>query len=176
MFGPFERAVAGRFREARGGGGVGGGVALYFVLGVGGGVGTLIIVMSVMNGFKADLLGRILGLNGDLSVYGISRTISDYDALAGRIRKVPGVESANPLIEAQVLLNSGGYNAGGLVRGMTQADLQGLKEISGSLVAGSLDEFGSDDTIVVGTTLAERAGLSFGARLPLVSPNRAATA
>ena len=176
MFGPFERAVAGRYLHARRGERFVSVIAIFSLVGIALGVATLIIVMSVMNGFKADLLGRILGLNGDLSVYGISRTISDYDALAGRIRKVPGVESANPLIEAQVLLNSGGYNAGGLVRGMTQADLQGLKEISGSLVAGSLDEFGSDDTIVVGTTLAERAGLSVGARLTLVSPNGAATA
>ncbi|QOF96161.1 lipoprotein-releasing ABC transporter permease subunit [Novacetimonas hansenii] len=176
MFGPFERAVAGCYLHARRGERFVSVIAIFSLVGIALGVATLIIVMSVMNGFKADLLGRILGLNGDLSVYGISRTISDYDALAGRIRKVPGVESANPLIEAQVLLNSGGYNAGGLVRGMTQADLQGLKEISGSLVAGSLDEFGSDDTIVVGTTLAERAGLSVGARLTLVSPNGAATA
>ncbi|POF63819.1 lipoprotein-releasing system transmembrane subunit LolC [Novacetimonas maltaceti] len=176
MFGPFERAVAGRYLHARRGERFVSVIAIFSLVGIALGVATLIIVMSVMNGFKADLLGRILGLNGDLSVYGVSRTITDYDALAGRIRRVAGVEAANPLIEAQVLLNSGGYNAGGLVRGMTQDDLRGLKEISNSLVAGSLDEFGSDDTIVVGTTLAERAGLTVGARLTLVSPNGAATA
>ncbi|PYD47726.1 MULTISPECIES: lipoprotein-releasing ABC transporter permease subunit [Novacetimonas] len=176
MFGPFERAVAGRYLHARRGERFVSVIAIFSLVGIALGVATLIIVMSVMNGFKADLLGRILGLNGDLSVYGISRTISDYDALAGRVRRVPGVDSASPLIEAQVLLNSGGYNAGGLVRGMTRDDLLGLKEISGSLVAGSLDDFGSDDSIVVGTTLAERAGLTVGARLTLVSPNGAATA
>lgn len=176
MFGPFERAVAGRYLHARRGERFVSVIAIFSLVGIALGVATLIIVMSVMNGFKADLLGRILGLNGDLSVYGISRTISDYDALAGRVRQVPGVDSASPLIEAQVLLNSGGYNAGGLVRGMTRDDLLGLKEISGSLVAGSLDDFGSDDSIVVGTTLAERAGLTVGARLTLVSPNGAATA
>lgn len=157
MFGPFERMIAGRYLRARRG-------AVRFhhrdlsLVGIALGVATLIIVMSVMNGFKADLLGRILGLNGDLSVYGLSRTISDYDAVAGRVRGVPGVVSAAPLVESQVLLNSGNYNAGGLVRGMTRADLVGLHEVSDNLVAGSLDDFGGDDTIIVGTTLAERAG------------------
>ncbi|AZV38341.1 lipoprotein-releasing system transmembrane subunit LolC [Komagataeibacter xylinus] len=176
MFGPFERMIAGRYLRARRGERFVSIIAIFSLVGIALGVATLIIVMSVMNGFKADLLGRILGLNGDLSVYGLSRTISDYDAVAGRVRGVPGVVSAAPLVESQVLLNSGSYNAGGLVRGMTRADLVGLHEVSDNLVAGSLDDFGGDDTIVVGTTLAERAGLTVGGRLTLVSPQGAATA
>ncbi|MBV1830918.1 lipoprotein-releasing ABC transporter permease subunit [Komagataeibacter sp. AV436] len=176
MFGPFERMIAGRYLRARRGERFVSIIAIFSLVGIALGVATLIIVMSVMNGFKADLLGRILGLNGDLSVYGLSRTISDYDAVAGRVRAVPGVVSAAPLVESQVLLNSGSYNAGGLVRGMTRADLVGLHEVSDNLVAGSLDDFGGDDTIVVGTTLAERAGLTVGGRLTLVSPQGAATA
>lgn len=109
-------------------------------------------------------------------MYGISRTISDYDDVAARVRGVPGVVSAAPLVESQVLLNSGNYNAGGLVRGMTRHDLIGLHEVSDNLVAGSMDDFGDDDTIIVGTTLAERAGLTVGGRLTLVSPQGAATA
>ncbi|AQU86761.1 multidrug ABC transporter substrate-binding protein [Komagataeibacter nataicola] len=176
MFGPFERMIAGRYLRARRGERFVSIIAIFSLVGIALGVATLIIVMSVMNGFKADLLGRILGLNGDLSVYGLSRTISDYDAVAGRVRGVPGVVSAAPLVESQVLLNSGNYNAGGLVRGMTRADLVGLHEVSDNLVAGSLDDFGGDDTIIVGTTLAERAGLTVGGRLTLVSPQGAATA
>ncbi|MFT8710921.1 lipoprotein-releasing ABC transporter permease subunit [Komagataeibacter rhaeticus] len=176
MFGPFERMVAGRYLHARRGERFVSVIAIFSLVGIALGVATLIIVMSVMNGFKADLLGRILGLNGDLSVYGLTRTITDYDDVAGRVRKVPGVVSAAPLVESQVLLNSGTYNAGGLVRGMTRADLLALHEVSGNLVAGSLDDFGGDDTIVVGTTLAERAGLTVGGRLTLVSPQGAATA
>ncbi|GAN86304.1 lipoprotein-releasing ABC transporter permease subunit [Komagataeibacter intermedius] len=176
MFGPFERMVAGRYLHARRGERFVSVIAIFSLVGIALGVATLIIVMSVMNGFKADLLGRILGLNGDLSVFGVTRTISDYDDVAARVRRVPGVVSAAPLVESQVLLNSGSYNAGGLVRGMTQADLLGLHEISDNLVAGSLDDFGGDDTIIVGTTLAERAGLTVGGRLTLVSPQGAATA
>ncbi|ATU72091.1 Lipoprotein-releasing system transmembrane protein lolC [Gluconacetobacter sp. SXCC-1] len=176
MFGPFERMVAGRYLHARRGERFVSVIAIFSLVGIALGVATLIIVMSVMNGFKADLLGRILGLNGDLSVYGLTRTITDYDDVAGRVRRVPGVVSAAPLVESQVLLNSGTYNAGGLVRGMTRADLLGLHEVSDNLVAGSVDDFGADDTIVVGTTLAERAGLTVGGRLTLVSPQGAATA
>ncbi|MBE7729452.1 lipoprotein-releasing ABC transporter permease subunit [Komagataeibacter sp. FXV3] len=176
MFGPFERMVAGRYLHARRGERFVSVIAIFSLVGIALGVATLIIVMSVMNGFKADLLGRILGLNGDLSVFGVTRTISDYDDVAGRVRKVPGVVTAAPLVESQVLLNSGSYNAGGLVRGMTRADLQALHEVSDNLVAGSMDDFGGDDTIIVGTTLAERAGLTVGGRLTLVSPQGAATA
>ncbi|MCE2564206.1 lipoprotein-releasing ABC transporter permease subunit [Komagataeibacter sp. FNDCF1] len=176
MFGPFERMVAGRYLHARRGERFVSVIAIFSLVGIALGVATLIIVMSVMNGFKADLLGRILGLNGDLSVYGLTRTITDYDDVAGRVRRVPGVVSAAPLVESQVLLNSGTYNAGGLVRGMTRTDLIGLHEVSDNLVAGSMDDFGADDTIVVGTTLAERAGLTVGGRLTLVSPQGAATA
>ncbi|GAN95491.1 lipoprotein releasing system transmembrane protein LolC/E [Komagataeibacter europaeus NBRC 3261] len=176
MFGPFERMVAGRYLHARRGERFVSVIAIFSLVGIALGVATLIIVMSVMNGFKADLLGRILGLNGDLSVFGVTRTISDYDDVAGRVRRVPGVVSAAPLVESQVLLNSGSYNAGGLVRGMTRADLQALHEVSDNLVAGSMDDFGGDDTIIVGTTLAERAGLTVGGRLTLVSPQGAATA
>lgn len=176
MFGPFERMVAGRYLHARRGERFVSVIAIFSLVGIALGVATLIIVMSVMNGFKADLLGRILGLNGDLSVYGISRTISDYDDVAAHVRSVPGVISAAPLVESQVLLNSGNYNAGGLVRGMTRNDLIGLHEVSDNLVAGSMDDFGDDDTIIVGTTLAERAGLTVGGRLTLVSPQGAATA
>ncbi|GCE89892.1 lipoprotein-releasing ABC transporter permease subunit [Komagataeibacter diospyri] len=176
MFGPFERMVAGRYLHARRGERFVSVIAIFSLVGIALGVATLIIVMSVMNGFKADLLGRILGLNGDLSVFGVTRTISDYDDVAARVRRVPGVVSAAPLVESQVLLNSGSYNAGGLVRGMTRADLLALHEVSDNLVAGSVDDFGADDTIIVGTTLAERAGLTIGGRLTLVSPQGAATA
>ncbi|GBQ81524.1 lipoprotein releasing system transmembrane protein LolC/E [Gluconacetobacter johannae DSM 13595] len=176
MFGPFERAVAGRYLRARKGERFVSVIAIFSLIGIALGVATLIIVMSVMNGFKADLMGRILGLNGDLSVFGLTRTIQNYDDLAATVRQVPGVVTATPLIESQVLLNSGSYNTGGLVRGMTQQGLRDLHEISGSLVAGSLDGYQGNDAIVIGVTLAERAGLSVGSKLTLVSPNGAATA
>lgn len=175
MFGPFERAVAGRYLRARKGERFVSVIAIFSLVGIALGVATLIIVMSVMNGFKADLMGRILGLNGDLSVFGVTRTISAYDDLAATVRQVPGVVNATPLIEGQALLNSGSYNAGGMVRGMTMQGLRDLHEVSDSLVAGSLDKFVGNDAIIIGVTLAERAGLSVGSKITLISPNGAAT-
>ncbi|WP_419729278.1 lipoprotein-releasing ABC transporter permease subunit [Lichenicola sp.] len=176
MFGAFERAIAGRYLRARRGERFVSVIAIFSLVGIALGVATLIIVMSVMNGFKADLLSRILGLNGDLSIYGAGATIGDYDAISKRVSHLPEVVSASPIVEGQVLLSAGSYSAGGLVHGMQQSDLRALHEISDNIREGSLDAFQGDDAVVIGATLASRAGLYVGARLTLVSPNGAATA
>ncbi len=87
MFGPFERAVAGRYLRARKGERFVSVIAGFSLVGIALGVGTLIIVMSVMGGFKTDLLNRILGFNGHLGVYGAGPPLTDYDADAPRIRR-----------------------------------------------------------------------------------------
>ena len=176
MFGPFERAVAGRYLRARRGERFVSVIAIFSLIGIALGVATLIIVMSVMNGFKADLMGRILGLNGDLSIYGSGAPIAGYPDIARRVAAVPGVRSAVPIVEGQVLLSAGSYSAGGLIRGLSREDLLGLREISDNIRAGSLDDFRGDDAIAIGSTLALRANLGIGSRLTLVSPNGAATA
>ena len=176
MFGAFERAVAGRYLRARRGERFVSVIAIFSLIGIALGVATLIIVMSVMNGFKADLMGRILGLNGDLSIYGQGAPITGYGDIAHKVASVPGVVSAAPIVEGQVLLSAGNYSAGGLVRGMRPADLRALHEISGNIRAGSLDDFAGDNAIVIGDTLAMRANLAIGSRLTLISPNGAATA
>jgi lipoprotein-releasing system permease protein len=130
-----------------------------------------------MSGFKDDLLSRILGLNGHLGVYaGSASGLQDYDALAGRIRAVPGVVSATPVIEGQVLLSGRTQNSGGLVRGITQDDLRHFPSIAGNIRAGSLDDFHGDDAIAVGLALAERFGLDVGSKITLLSPEGAVTA
>ncbi len=176
MFGPFERAVAGRYLRARRGERFVSVIAIFSLIGIALGVATLIIVMSVMNGFKADLMGRILGLNGDLSIYGSGAPIAGYPEIARRVAATSGVRSAVPIVEGQVLLSAGSYSAGGLIRGLSRDDLLGLHEISDNIRAGSLDEFRGDDAIAIGSTLALRANLGIGSRLTLVSPNGAATA
>ncbi len=176
MFGAFERAIAGRYLRARRGERFVSVIAIFSLIGIALGVATLIIVMSVMNGFKADLMSRILGLNGDLSITGAGVPIRNYDALASKVATIDGVVSATPLVEGQVLLSAGSYSAGGLIRGMTQADLQRLHEISRNIISGTLADFKGDDAIAIGVTLAERANLTIGSHLTLVSPNGAATA
>ena len=86
MFGPFERAVAGRYLRARRGERFVSVIAIFSLVGIALGVATLIIVMSVMGGFQVDLLNRILGFNGHLGVYAAGAPLTDYDATAARIR------------------------------------------------------------------------------------------
>ncbi len=176
MFGQFERAVAGRYLRARRGERFVSVIAGFSLIGIALGVATLIIVMSVMNGFKSDLLSRILGLNGDLGVFATSGSLGEFDRLATKVRDVPGVVSAVPVIEGQVLLNGPSGSSGGLVRGVRQADLEALPSVGGTIRAGSLGDFSGDDAIAIGLTLAQQFGLSVGSKLTLLSPDGAATA
>jgi lipoprotein-releasing system permease protein len=177
MFDPFERAVAGRYLRARRGERFVSVIAGFSLVGIALGVATLIIVMSVMGGFKVDLLDRILGFNGHLGVYGAGAPLTDYAADAAKIRGIPGVVTAIPVVDGQVLLTDGrGQSAGGLVRGVSQPDLRELHAVSDHIVAGSLDDFHGDDAAAVGVSLARRFGLTVGSSLTLVSPQGAATA
>jgi len=177
MFNAFERAVAGRYLRARRGERFVSVIAAFSLIGIALGVATLIIVMAVMSGFKDDLLGRILGLNGHLGVYSSSSSgITNYLDMAGKIRVLPGVVSATPVIEGQVLLAANGQNSGGLVRGITQADLRKLPSIAGNIRAGSLNDFDGNNAIAIGITLAERFGLEIGSKITLLSPEGAVTA
>jgi lipoprotein-releasing system permease protein len=171
MFDPFERAIAFRYLRARKGERFVSVIAIFSLVGIALGVATLIIVMSVMNGFRQELLGRILGLNGHLGVYGQERSITDYDAVAGRIRAVPGVVSATPIVEGQVLLTSEqGGAAGGLARGVRPDDLRARGLVAQNVVAGSLARFEGDDAILIGSRLAQRLRITVGDKLTLVSP------
>jgi lipoprotein-releasing system permease protein len=177
MFDPFERAVAGRYLRARRGERFVSVIAGFSLVGIALGVATLIIVMSVMGGFKVDLLNRILGFNGHLGVYGAGRPLTDYEGLTATIKTIPGVVSATPVVDGQVLLTDNrGTSAGGLVRGIAPADLKALHAVSDHILFGSLDGFTGDDAIAVGVGLARRFGLSIGSELTLVSPQGAATA
>ena len=177
MFGPFERAVAGRYLRARRGERFVSVIAIFSLVGIALGVATLIIVMSVMNGFRQELLGRILGLNGHLGIYAAGPPLANYDDIAARVKALPGVTSAMPVVEGQALLTTErGGALGGLVRGMRQSDLRSLHVVSDNIRAGSLDGFTGDDAVAIGVGLAQRLGLMVGSTLTLVSPQGSATA
>jgi lipoprotein-releasing system permease protein len=176
IFGTVERMVAFRYLRARRQEGFVSVIAIFSLLGIMLGVATLIIVMSVMNGFREDLIGRVLGLNGHLAVYGASAALPDFDAAAAKVRAVPGVVSATPLIEGQVMATSEtGGAAGALVRGIRPGDIRTRKLIADHIVAGSLAEFG-DDEIAVGDRLARRLGIGVGSPITLISPQGTDTA
>ena len=169
IFGTVERMVAFRYLRARRQEGFVSVIAIFSLLGIALGVATLIIVMSVMNGFRADLIGRILGLNGHLGVYAAGATMPDFDAVAAKVRQVPGVTSATPLVEGQVMATSEAGAAGGLVRGIRPDDIRARKLIADHVVAGSLADFGGDN-IALGDRLASRLGLKVGGKITLLSP------
>jgi lipoprotein-releasing system permease protein len=175
IFGAFERMVAFRYLRARRQEGFVSVIAIFSLLGIALGVATLIIVMSVMNGFRADLLGRILGLNGDLGVYASSGGLSDFDAAAQKVRAVPGVVRVTPLVEGQVMATSEVGAAGALVRGIRPDDLRSLPLLANHIVQGSLADF-SDDGVVVGERLARRLGVTIGSPITVISPQGTATA
>ncbi len=177
MFGPFERAVAGRYLRARRGERFVSIIAVFSLVGIALGVATLIIVMSVMNGFRSELLGRILGLNGHLGIYAAGPPLQNYDDILAKIRPLPGVVSAMPVVEGQVLLTTQqGGALGGLVRGMRQDDLKSLHVVSDHIRAGSLDQFQGEDAAAIGVGLAQRLNLGIGSDITLVSPQGQATA
>ena len=106
MFGPFERAVAARYLRARRGERFVSVIAAFSLIGIALGVATLIIVMSVMNGFRQELLGRILGLNGHLGIYAVGQPLHEYDDIVRRVKGLPGVVAAMPMVEGQVLTST----------------------------------------------------------------------
>ncbi|MBK1656723.1 lipoprotein-releasing ABC transporter permease subunit [Paracraurococcus ruber] len=172
MFTAFERMVAWRYLRARRGERFVSITAAFSLLGIALGVAALIIVLAVMNGFRQDLIGRIIGLNGHLTVAPASgRALPDWQALAERLGGLPGVEQAAPIVEGQVLLTGeGGGAAAGLVRGIAPEDLRDRPVIARGIRRGSLEQFGEDDTVVVGLRLAARMGLRLQDRLTLVLP------
>jgi lipoprotein-releasing system permease protein len=139
------------------------------------GVAALIIVMAVMNGFRKELLDKILGLNGHLLIQPIDSALTDWDPVAARVAGVPGVRLAAPVVEGQALASSP-FNANGvLVRGIRGAELARLGSIANNIQAGSLDGFDQGQGIAIGQRLADQLSLTVGDNLTLVSPKGAVT-
>jgi lipoprotein-releasing system permease protein len=175
IFNAFERMVAFRYLRARRQEGFVSVIAIFSLLGIALGVATLIIVMSVMNGFRADLLGRILGLNGHLGVYAENGPFTDFDAAAQKVSEIPGVTEVTPLIEGQVMATSDAGAAGALVRGIRAGDLRRRRLLADHIVQGSLADF-DDDGVAVGDRLARRLGIAVGSLITIISPQGTATA
>src|SRR3954467_9233261 len=152
-FSGFEWMVAARYLRAKRAESFISVISGFSLIGIALGVATLIIVMSVMNGFRAELLGRILGLNGHVIVQSTSGSIPNYDAMVARMRQVPGVTNATPFIEGQVLVSGQGESFGALVRGLEPADLKRLTTVSSTMTPQALAEFGKDDSVILGSRL-----------------------
>ncbi len=175
MFGPFERMVAFRYLRARRKEGFISVIAGFSLLGIGLGVATLIVVMAVMNGFRQELLTRILGINGHLGVYASGPSLADYDTLAGRIRGMPGVVLAAPTVEGQVMASVRGQASGAMVRGVHPDDLLSRASMTKG-IKGDVEAFRSGAGVIIGKRLAEKMGVTVGDQITLISPKGLATA
>src|SRR6195952_4093765 len=129
-FAPFEWLLSGRYLRARRKEGFISVIAGFSFLGIMLGVATLIIVMAVMNGFRKELLDKILGLNGHLVIQPLEMPLTDWEAGAQRISGVPGVKLAAALVEGQALASSPFHSGGVLVRGIRSMDLMQLASIA----------------------------------------------
>lgn len=167
MFSPFEFMLAGRYLRARKAEGFVSVIAGFSFLGIMLGVATLIIVMSVMNGFRHELISRVLGLNGHLSVYA-STPLIDYNAMGLRLEELEGIVSVSPIIEGQVLATVKGRSTGAIVRGMRQTDLARKPILSQSIKSGDIANF-AEFNVAIGTKMAEKFGLKVGDDITLVS-------
>jgi lipoprotein-releasing system permease protein len=171
-FSVFERMVAWRYLRSRRKETVISVIASISFLGIMLGVATLIVVMAVMNGFRAELLTRILGVNGHLIVTPIDMPLEDYAAVAGRINGVPGVKYAIPLIDGQVLAQGNvGSGTGALVRGIRGEDLGKISIVANNIKQGSIVGFDSGEGVAIGSRMAESLGLVLGDTITLISPD-----
>lgn len=174
-FSRFEWMIAGRYLRPRGNEAFVSIIALFSFLGILLGVATLIVVMAVMNGFRAQLIDKILGLNGHFVVQAVDTTLTDYDEVAGRIVGVPGVISAIPLVEGQALASGLETSSGVLVRGVRDEDISSVPGLANNVRLGTLERFSGSDGVAIGTRLATALGLTLGDKLTLVSPNGTVT-
>ncbi len=174
-FSAFEWMISLRYLRARRKEGFISVIAGFSFVGIMLGVATLIIVMSVMNGFRNELFDKILGLNGHVVIHSVTGRFNDFDQVAERIREVDGIKYVLPLIEGQAMISTPALANGALVRGLRKDDLIKLKAISDNIRSGSLDTFESGPGIAIGSRLANDLRVKVGDNVLLVAPRGAST-
>jgi lipoprotein-releasing system permease protein len=174
-FAPFEWMLSLRYLGVRRKDGF---ISLIALLSFGGitlGVMTLIVVMAVMNGFRQELLSKILGLNGHLFIQPLESPLTDWQVVSERVSKVPGVRLAAPIVEGQALASSPFNASGVLVRGIRAADLKSLGPVASNIRQGTLDGFDEGQGVAIGKRLADQLSLRAGDNVTLVAPRGAVT-
>ena len=148
----------------------------FSFLGITLGVGTLIVVLAVMDGFRHELLSRILGLNGHMLVQSKDSGLSNYISLTESIRKINGVKSVTPIIDGQVMAVSKNRASGALVRGISLDDLNKLDIVSKNIISGSMSALDQTSEVILGARLAQNLKVVQGSTITLLSPQTTATA
>ncbi|RCL01863.1 MAG: lipoprotein-releasing system permease protein [Candidatus Tokpelaia sp. JSC188] len=136
------------------------------------GVWALIVVMSVMNGFRTELLNKILGINGHLVMQMIDGTFDDYESFISRLDSIPGIKFILPIVEGQALAQGNvGGGMGVLVRGLREQDLQKMITIKNNIKQGTLTGFDKSDGVAIGSGIASQLGLVIGSKIRIISPD-----
>jgi lipoprotein-releasing system permease protein len=150
-------------------------IAGFSFLGIMLGVATLIIVMAVMNGFRKELLDKILGLNGHLLVQPLEQPLTDWAVVADRISGVQGIRLAAPIVEGQALASSPFNSTGVLVRGIRSQELTKLTSIAKNIRQGTLEGFDTGQGVAIGRRMSDQLSLRAGDNITLVAPRGAVT-
>lgn len=176
MFSKFERLAAWRYLRAKRKEGFISVITGFAFTGIALGVATLIIVMSVMNGFKAELLNRILGINGHIAIVASAGfPFNNYKQAVSTLESIDGIEMALPMIEKQLLVSSARGAEGAMVRGIEKADILKKKVMRDGFAALDIEGF-EGDVVVLGEKLAQKLGVFVGDEITLISPNGKVTA
>lgn len=176
IFSKFERMTAWRYLRAKRKEGFISVITGFAFTGIALGVATLIIVMSVMNGFRTELLSRILGINGHIGIVSaVGLPFNNYTEAVGDIEKFDHVQMVMPMVEKQLLATSGRATEGAMVRGLRLEDIIKKPILADSFKGFDVNQF-QGDVVVVGNRLAQKMGLVPGAELTLISPNGKVTA
>ncbi len=174
-FAPFEWLLAMRYLRARRAQGFISVIAGFSFLGIATGVFALIVVMSVMNGFHKELLAKIVGINGHIFVQAADTPMTDWADVVERVKGVPGVTLAIPMVEGAAGVSSPYGQAGALVRGIRQEDILKLPGIAGNVKQGSLDDFDEGGGVAIGQRMADQLSLRVGDTITILTAKGAST-
>ncbi|MDX1975445.1 MAG: lipoprotein-releasing ABC transporter permease subunit [Rickettsiales bacterium] len=175
MLTAFERKVAWRYLRARREEGLISVIAFFSLIGIALGVATLIVVLSVMNGVRDEMIKSIIGLEGHISVYSNAQGLQDYEKLSQGIAAIRGVKTAMPKVEGQVMASYQGRATGAMVTGLRVEDLKQKNLLTSKMTPGSVEALGQEEGVVIGSRMAEKLGLQIGDEITLISPEGRAT-
>ncbi|PIR37692.1 MAG: lipoprotein-releasing system transmembrane subunit LolC [Alphaproteobacteria bacterium CG11_big_fil_rev_8_21_14_0_20_39_49] len=176
MFSKIERMIAFRYLRSRRREGFISVIAGFSFIGIALGVATLIVVMAVMNGFRAEITDKILGVSGHIYISSYEREIPDFDELTGGLKQIEGVKSLAPIIDGQAMVTTKYTTTGAVVKGIRLLDVKEKPLIADNIKDGDIEDFALENRIILGSKLANRLGVFVGEKVTLISPKGRATA
>jgi len=176
MIPKFERIIAGRYLRARREEGFISVIALFSLVGIALGVATLIVVLSVMNGVRGELINSIIGLEGHVTIYSNERSgISDYEKISTDLAGIAGVQYALPKIEGQIMASANGASTGAMVSGFRAQDIAKKPLLVKKILPEQMAAFERGEGVIIGARMAEKMRLHVGDEITLISPEGRAT-